>query len=210
MSTSNERRKRPARDAEPPRHYVYGVLGLLMAVLLIGTGGFLWLSSGGSTGLVGGPFTLVNGDGKTVTEQTFRGRFMLIYFGYTFCPDVCPTTLNNVADAMEKLGPKAARVQPLFITVDPKRDTPQVVKDYAEAFGANIVGLTGSPDQVARAAKAYRVYYAEHRNGSGPDDYTMDHSSLLYLMSPDGTFIAPVRADQSGDEMAAAIARFLP
>jgi protein SCO1/2 len=98
-------------------------------------------------------------------------------------------------------------VQPVFITVDPRRDTPSVMKDYLAAFGTSIIGLTGSQEQIAKVAKEYRIYYAEHRTGSGSADYTVDHSSLLYLMGPDGRFVAPIRTDQSGDEMAAAIAR---
>ena len=135
---------------------------------------------------------------------------MLVYFGYTFCPDVCPTTLTAVADAMDKLGPAgAARIQPVFITVDPKRDTPSVVKQYAAAFGPGVIGLTGTADEIAKVAKEYRVYYAEHRTGPGPDDYSMDHSSVLYLMGPDGAFIAPVRADETGAEMAASLKKLM-
>jgi protein SCO1 len=192
---------------------LYATMGVLLAILLIGAGGFLWLSSsssGGAGGLgIGGPFTLQDGSGKPVTDQNFRGRYMLVYFGYTFCPDVCPTTLNAVADAMDKLGPAASRIQPLFITVDPKRDTPEVVKQYAAAFGPSIEGLTGTPDEIAAVAKEYRVYYAEHRTGPGPNDYSMDHSSVLYLMSPTGGFIAPVRADQTGDEIAANLKKLM-
>ena len=134
---------------------------------------------------------------------------MLIYFGYTYCPDVCPTTLNAVADAMDKLGAKADRIQPLFVTIDPKRDKPAVVKQYAAAFGTRVVGLTGTDQQIAAVAKSYRVYYAEHRTGSGADDYTMDHSSVLYLMGPDGRFIAPIKADLAADALAAALLRFV-
>jgi protein SCO1/2 len=192
---------------------LYATMGLLLAILLVGAGGFLWLSSsngGGAGGLViGGPFTLRDGSGKAVTDQDFRGKYMLVYFGYTFCPDVCPTTLNAVADAMDKLGPAASRVQPLFITVDPKRDTPDVVKQYAAAFGPRIEGLTGTREEIAVVAKEYRVYYAEHRTGPGPNDYSMDHSSVLYLMSPTGGFVAPMRADQSGDEMAANLKKLM-
>jgi protein SCO1 len=192
---------------------LYATMGVLLAILLIGAGGFLWLSSssgGGPVGLrIGGPFTLQDGSGKPVTDQNFRGKYMLVYFGYTFCPDVCPTTLNAVADAMDKLGPAASRIQPLFITVDPKRDTPEVVKQYAAAFGPSIEGLTGTPDEIAAVAKEYRVYYAEHRTGPGPNDYSMDHSSVLYLMSPTGGFIAPVRADQTGDEIAANLKKLM-
>ncbi|HEY1412766.1 MAG TPA: SCO family protein [Rhodopila sp.] len=187
-----------------PTRMLYVTMGLMLAILLIGAGGFLWLSdSAGNSALrIGGPFTLQDGNGKPVTDKDFRGKYMLVYFGYTFCPDVCPTTLNAVADAMDKLGPAASQVQPLFITVDPKRDTAAVVKQYAAAFGPRIEGLTGTPDEIATVAKEYRVYYAEHRTGPGPNDYSMDHSSVLYFMSPNGGFIAPIRADQSGEDIA--------
>jgi protein SCO1/2 len=195
----------------PPNRVLYLTMGLLLVVLLAGAGGFLWLSgsSGNSPISIGGPFTLEDGAGKPVSDRDFRGKYMLVYFGYTFCPDVCPTTLNAVADAMDKLGTAASHIQPLFITVDPKRDTPSVVKQYAAAFGPAILGLTGTPEQIAQAAKEYRVYYAEHRTGPGPNDYAMDHSSVLYLMGPDGAFIAPVRADQSGDEIAANLKKLM-
>jgi protein SCO1/2 len=185
-------------------------MGTLLAALLIGVSLVMWRQngSGGMPG-IGGPFTLADGDGKTVTDKDFRGKYLLVYFGYTFCPDVCPTTLGAVADAMDKLGPAASRIQPLFITVDPKRDTPSVVKQYAAAFGSGIEGLTGTPEQIAVVAKEYRVYYAEHPTGKGPSDYSMDHSSVLYLMNPEGGFVAPVRPDQTGDEMAATLKKLM-
>jgi protein SCO1/2 len=194
-----------------PNRMLYATMGLIMAVLLLGAGGFLWLSGGNSSGRIGigGSFTLEDGNGKPVTDRDFRGKYMLVYFGYTFCPDVCPTTLNAVADAMDKLGPAAARVQPLFISVDPARDTPAVVKQYAAAFGPKIIGLTGTADEIAKVAKEYRVYYAEHRTGPGPNDYSMDHSSVLYLMDPSGGFLAPMRTDQSGDEIAANLRKLM-
>jgi protein SCO1/2 len=194
-----------------PQRMLYAVMGLLLAVLLLGAGGFLWLSSGsGNASMgIGGPFTLEDGGGKVVTDRDFRGAYMLVYFGYTFCPDVCPTTLTAVADAVERLGPDAGKLRPVFITVDPKRDTPPVVAKYAAAFGPGIIGLTGTPEQIAQVAKAYRVYYAEHRTGSGPNDYSMDHSSVLYLMGPQGDFIAPLRADQSGEEMASELRKLI-
>jgi protein SCO1 len=193
-----------------PPSYVYGVIGILIALLLLGTGAFVWLSGAGmSNSLVGGPFSLQDGDGRQISDLDFRGRYMLVYFGYTFCPDVCPTTLNDLADAMDKLGGKADRVQPVFITVDPKRDRPDVLKRYVAAFGPRLVGLTGSPAAIADVAKEYRVYYAEHRTGPGPDDYTMDHSSILYLMGPNGRFVAPIRADESGTQMAADLAKLI-
>ncbi|MGA3005840.1 MAG: SCO family protein [Acetobacteraceae bacterium] len=197
-------------DRGPSNGTVYAIIGLLVAVLLLAAGGYLFLSGSQPAALtVGGPFSLIDGDGKPVTDQTWRGKYMLVYFGYTYCPDVCPTTLTNVATALDKLGPKADQIQPLFITIDPKRDTPAVVKQYAAAFSPRLIGLTGTPEQIAVAAKAYRVYYAEHRTGPGPDDYSMDHSSVLYLMGPDGRFIAPVRADQDGPEIAAALTKLM-
>lgn len=189
---------------------LFAMIGLAMALLLIGTGAFIWLTGGSPAGIsVGGPFALVNGDGKAVGDTDFRGKYMLVYFGYTYCPDVCPTTLNAVADALDKLGAKADRIQPLFVTVDPRRDTPALVKQFAAAFSPRIMGLTGSAAQIATIAKAYRVYYAEHRTGPGPDDYTMDHSSVLYLMGPDGRFIAPIRADLPPEAMAASLAKLV-
>ena len=195
-----------------PNRFLYATIGLLLAVLMVGAGGFLWLSgnNGNNPISIGGPFTLEDGTGKLVTDQSFRGKYMLVYFGYTFCPDVCPTTLTAVSDAMDKLGTNtASHIQPLFITVDPKRDTPPVVAQYAAAFGPRIQGLTGTAEQIAQVAKEYRVYYAEHRTGPGPGDYSMDHSSVLYLMGPDGGFVAPVRADQSGDEIAANLKKLM-
>ena len=124
--------------------FIYGIIGLVVAVLMLGTGAFIWLSGGGTASLVGGPFMLEDGNGKQVTDRDFRGKYMLVYFGYTFCPDVCPTTLNEVADALDHLGAKADRLQPIFITVDPKRDTPAVMKQYAAAFTPRLIGLTGT------------------------------------------------------------------
>jgi len=206
-STSDPATGQPG-GSRPP-NFIYGIIGLLVAVLLLGTGAFVWLNGGGTASLVGGPFALQDGNGKQVTDREFRGKYMLVYFGYTFCPDVCPTTLNEVADALDRLGPKADRVQPIFITVDPKRDTPAVVKQYVTAFTPRLIGLTGTPEQIAQAAQAYRVYYAEHRTGTGPDDYSMDHSSILYLMGPDGKFIAPIRADESGTLMSEELSKYI-
>jgi protein SCO1/2 len=195
----------PPRGGPP----AYAIIGLLVALLLLGTGGFLWLNGEAGGPVVGGPFTLTNGDGQTVTDRDFRGKYMLVYFGYTYCPDVCPTTLNALADALDRLGAKADRLQPLFVTVDPRRDTPAVIKQYTAAFTPRIEGLTGTPAEIAAAAKEYHVYYAEHRTGPGPNDYSMDHSSILYLMAPDGRFIAPVRADETGAEIAADLTRLM-
>jgi protein SCO1/2 len=200
----------PPAAKPPSATTTYAIIGILVALLLLGTGTILWLSGTNPVkSMVGGPFALVDGDGRAVTDRDFRGKYMLVYFGYTFCPDVCPTSLNTVSDALDRLGSKADKIQPLFISVDPARDTPQVVKQYAAAFGPRIKGLTGTPAQIETVGKAYRVYYKEHRTGSGPGDYTMDHSSVLYLMGPDGAFITPVRAEQSGEEMAAVLGKLV-
>jgi protein SCO1 len=154
---------------------------------------------------IGGPFTLSTPDGTTVTDQTYRGQWLLVYFGYTFCPNSCPTTLLEVATALKKLGLDAVRVQPLFITVDPQRDTPKVVRQYIESFDPRIVGLTGTPQQIAAAAQEYGAYYVRHSTGAGPDDYVVDHSTYLYLMDPQGKFVRAFDSDTSGDRIADAL-----
>jgi protein SCO1/2 len=136
---------------------------------------------------IGGPFTLIDGHGKPTTNADFRGRFMLVYFGYTHCPDACPTMLSDMAAAIDKL-PAAdrARLVPIFITVDPGRDTPALMNEYAQAFGPEFVGLTGSQAAITKAEEAYHVYAVKHPLKNG--DYAMDHSSILYVMGPDGVF----------------------
>lgn len=156
--------------------------------------------SSSSSAQIGGPFALIDTSGKTVTDQTYRGKWLLIYFGYTFCPDACPTALNNISVALEKLGPDANKIQPFFITVDPKRDTPEVMADYLKSFDPRILGLTGSQTQTDSVAKAYRVYVAPQK--SGGDDYLVDHSAYLYLMNPQGKFVNVIAGDVAGDQMA--------
>lgn len=182
-----------------------------LLVLAVGVGGWFYLSHDAAEqiGGIGGPFTLEDGAGHAVTDHDLRGHYLLVYFGYTFCPDVCPTTLTAIAGALDKLGRQADQVQPVFITVDPERDTPKVMHDYTAAFSPRILGLTGTPEQIAKAAGAYRVYYAKHRTGEAAGDYTMDHSSIIYLMGPDGRFIVPIRADESAQQMATDIARHM-
>jgi cytochrome oxidase Cu insertion factor (SCO1/SenC/PrrC family) len=205
MSASTD----PPPRATRPAAFIYGIIGLVVAVLVLGTGAFIWLSQGGTASLVGGPFALEDGNGRQVSDRDFRGKYMLVYFGYTYCPDVCPTTLSDVADALDRLGAKADRLQPIFITVDPKRDTTAVMKQYTASFSPRLIGLTGSQEQIADVAREYRVYYAEHRTGPGPNDYAMDHSSVLYLMGPDGKFVAPIQADEDGAQIAADLNRLM-
>lgn len=139
--------------------------------------------------LVGGPFTMVKHTGEPVTEKNFAGKPMLLFFGYTFCPDVCPTELQVMAEALRQLGDKGSDIQPIFVTIDPARDTPAVMAAYVAAFGEQFVGLTGTPEQVKQIAGAYRVFYQKVDNKDAPDTYLMDHSSIIYLMDGESKFL---------------------
>ena len=150
---------------------------------------------------IGGPFRLRGPMNREVTDAEFRGRWMLVFFGFIRCPDVCPTALQNVANALDALGPDRRKVAPLFITVDPERDTPEVMQEYVSAFAPDITGLSGSPGQIAAVAKEYRVYYAKHPTGGG--EYGMDHSSILYVMDPRGRFAANFTHETGPDAIAA-------
>ena len=142
-----------------------------------------------SSALVGGPFTLTDHNGRRVTDQDFRGKYMLIFFGFTYCPDVCPGELQVMSAALDELGAEADKIQPIFITIDPARDTPEAMKIYVANFHPRLLGLTGSPEDIAQVAKAYRVYYAKAGESEQQADYLMDHSTILYLMGPDGKFV---------------------
>ena len=144
-----------------------------------------------------------------MTDQTYRGKWLLVYFGYTFCPNSCPTTLLAIAVALKKLGPDAAKVQPLFITVDPERDTPELMKQYAESFDPRIIALTGTPQQIAAAAQEYGAYYVRHKIGAGPENYVVDHSTYLYVMDPRGKFVRAFDTNTSGDRIADALRELL-
>ena len=159
------------------------------------------------TALIGGPFTLTTTDGKTVTDQTFRGKWMVIYFGYTFCPDACPTALSNMSDALQKLGKDADKLQPLFITVDPSRDTPQVMSAFLTSFDPRFVGLVGTEAQIDAVTGAYRVFFKLHKEEG--DNYLVDHSAYFYFMGPDGKFVDIVEGATPGDQMAGKIRKLL-
>jgi protein SCO1 len=178
-------------------------------VLLLATpqGGQPVQSSGAA--LIGGPFSLVGGDGKPVTDRDFRGRYMLIFFGFTHCPDICPAELQVVAQALEQLGDKAKKVVPIFITLDPERDTPEAMANYVKSFGPNFVGLTGSPEAIAAAAKAYRVAYSKVENKESAGDYSVDHSALVYLMDPEGRYVTHFSYGLSADQMAEKLGKSL-
>jgi protein SCO1 len=206
-------RKRAKADRHRRERRGLAAIVAVFALFIIGGAGALWGLGAprdeASAAAVGGPFQLVAGDGRVVTDRDFRGKYLLVYFGYTICPDVCPTTLQSLATALDALGPKADRVQPLLITVDPARDTPAVLAQYTAAFSPRLIGLSGTPEAIAAVEREYRVYAAIHRTGAGADDYSVDHSSVLFLMGPDGQFIARLRADASGPELAAALVQRL-
>jgi protein SCO1/2 len=227
--TENER-KNPgasaARDPQPGtarrRPSLMRRAAAVLAVLAIAAVGVLAVShyfapaappatAGSGTPAIGGPFTLVNQDGETVTEADFRGRYMLIYFGYTYCPDICPMSLQRNVAAMEALGEAADPIVPVLISVDPERDTPEYLKRYVEYFHPRMVGLTGTPEQVRAAANAYRVYYAKAPGEQAADDgaYLVDHSGFTYLMGPDGKFVKFYRHDMDPEAMAESLREVL-
>jgi protein SCO1 len=181
---------------------VGGILVLIAGVLI----GLAFRDQGkGAAGsplaaAIGGKFSLVDQNGKPFTDADMKGKWQLVFFGYTHCPDVCPTALNDLSLALDQLGAQKKDVGIVFISVDPERDTPEVLKAYAGSFGAPIEALSGSPDAVKQAAKDYKVYYAKHpRNDGG---YDMDHSALIYIMDPEGRFTATFTPDDTPETMA--------
>lgn len=184
------------------RQFLIGLYGATAVAAL----GAAWLylditqrQANGGAVTIGGPFSLLNGDSKRVTQADFKGKWLMIYFGYTFCPDACPTTLNSMAEMMSRIGADADKIQPIFITVDPARDKPDVMKQYTAAFDPRIVGLTGSVDDIAAAAKGYRVYFKKVGDGA---NYLMDHTTIIYVMNPDYQFAGVVEADLKPEAMA--------
>jgi protein SCO1/2 len=150
---------------------------------------------------------LTTPDGLAVTNETFRGKWLVIYFGYMSCPDVCPTTLASVTQAMKSLGPAADKVQPIFITVDPERDTPELIGEYVKFFDPRFVGLVGSPQQIAAAAQEFHVYYVARQLGN--NEYVIDHSSYLYVVDPNGRFTRLLSGDLPGHELGAQLAKLM-
>jgi len=187
----------------------------LIALLLIAAIAIFWAfreagppgEGGYGTPLVGGSFTLTDQSGKSRSDGEFRGKLMLVYFGYTYCPDVCPTELQTMSDALDKLGAAGEAVQPIFITVDPDRDTAEQLKNYAENFHPRLLALTGSAAQIAEAARAYKVFYQPVKQADG--DYLMDHTSIVYLIGSDGRYIAHFSDSVTAEQMAAEIAKHL-
>jgi cytochrome oxidase Cu insertion factor (SCO1/SenC/PrrC family) len=188
------------------------LFGAATLVLIVAVAGLLWhwdarqVQSSAGEALIGGPFTLTDQHGARVTEQDFAGRFMLVYFGYTFCPDVCPTSLTVMAAALDELpDAQADQVVPILITVDPARDTVEQLAAYAPLFHPRLVALTGSEEEVREAARAYRVYY--HVPEEDGDAYLVDHSTFVYLMGPDGSYRTHFGIDAAPEAMAEAIGK---
>jgi cytochrome oxidase Cu insertion factor (SCO1/SenC/PrrC family) len=197
-------------DRIPRRRTLVVAVALLVAAFTLAITSLLYQpnargpqSSG--TALVGGPFVAVNHKGEVVTEKTFAGKYRLMFFGFTFCPDVCPTELQVMSAALAKLGSDRERIVPIFVTVDPERDTPPVMASYVEAFDARLVGITGTPEQIALIAKAWRVFYQRIENKQRPADYTMDHSSLMFLMDGENRFLKHFQYETDPERLAQAI-----
>ena len=177
------------------------VLCFSVILLLVGPRG-----PSGLNAAIGGPFRLVDQDGRAVTERDFAGKPFLVFFGFTHCPDVCPTTLFEVSEIMRKLGPDADKTAALFVSVDPERDTPAKLKDYLASFDPHVRGLTGDAASLAAVAKTFRVYYKKVPLDGG--DYTMDHTALVYLMDKSGRFVAPFNLKRTPDVSAADLRRY--
>ena len=154
------------------------------------------------TATIGGPFTLVATNGQNVNDQTYRGKWALIYFGYTYCPDACPTALNSISVALDKLGSDAGKLQPLFVSVDPQRDTRDVMAEYLKSFDSRIVGLTGTKDQIDGVIKEFHLYVSRMHSGGDGDNYLVAHSSYIYLMDPQGTFVDVISGGSDGNAIA--------
>lgn len=187
------------------------LLGGLVAMAVLPGGRdrlFSGLPSAGKA-LVGGPFSLIDHNGRAITDKDFRGRYMLVYFGFTYCPDVCPSGLQVIAAALQKLGSKAERIVPVFITIDPERDTPEQLREYVKSFDPRLVGLTGTPHDVDAAAKAYRVYYKKVQDEKSTAGYTFDHTSIIYLMDPQGAYVTHFTHATSVDALADRLAKVL-
>ena len=196
----------PARSVR-----ILAISAAFLAGLLLCFGAVLMLSGRLSTPVaqvasIGGPFRLTDQNGQTVTDRDLKGRPFLVFFGFTHCPDICPTTLFDVSEILRSLGHDADRTRALFITVDPERDTPAVMKDYLSSFDPHLAGLTGDPAAIAAVAKAYRVYY---KKVPLDDGYTMDHTAIVYLMDKEGRFVAPFSLKRKTEAAAADLRRYM-
>jgi protein SCO1/2 len=187
------------------------IVGAFSASLVVGLLLMLWVTGGlknvAAPAAIGGPFQLTDQSGQTVTEKSLQGHPTLIFFGFTHCPDVCPTSLFEISEVLKALGKDADRVNAYFISVDPERDTKEAMKDYLSSFDPHLIGLTGTPDQVAKVISDYRVYARKVPLKDG--DYTMDHTALIYLMDRDGRFVSPFNLKRTPEQAAADLKHYL-
>ena len=159
---------------------------------------------------IGGPYSAVDHNGQNITEKNFLGKLQLIFFGYTYCPDICPTALTEISAALDLLGGQADQITPIFITIDPERDTPEYLKEYVAYFHPKTIGLSGSLEQIKAIARAYRIYFAKAKEDDGAsDEYLLDHSSITYLMGKDGKYLAHFSIGTSAEEIARRIRKYL-
>ncbi len=216
-------RKRPSSPLGVRLNVVFG---LLAVAAMAGYGLYAWQAKwrvaqarqyereslvnagNGDATTVGGSFTLVNHDGKTVTEKDFAGKYLLVTFGFTYCPDVCPTKLQDMSLTLDELGSDAQWVQPVFISVDPQRDTPEQMKGYVSLYHNSIIGLTGTPEQIAATAKTFKVYYKRGED-VGDGNYMMDHSTAIYLLGQDSKVLDVFAEGTTPEAMATAIKTYL-
>ena len=197
--------------SSPPSRRAVLATATLVAVAagLVALFGQRWLQAPPpDTVTIGAPFALTASDGRTVTDADYRGRYMLVTFGFTHCPDVCPTTLAAVATALDRLGDKADRVQPILITVDPERDTPAVLAAYVQAFHPRLIGLTGGTAEIEALVAAYRVY-AEKAAPDATGDYQVDHTAAVFLMDPDGRFLTLFSSTLDAEALAAGLNQYV-
>jgi protein SCO1/2 len=209
MTTAGRRARRRHHDRRS-----LALAGSAVAAILVLAGALLWLASPGPGGIarddrIGGPFSLVDDRGHAVTEHSFAGKYLVVYFGYTRCRDVCPATLNTLTASLSRLGRKADAVQPLFITLDPEHDTPAALHHFVTGFSARLIGLGGSKAAIDQVADEYRVVRALRPGPAGASDVTIEHSSVLYLIAPDGHFVAPIPSDASEMVIAQVLARYV-
>ena len=190
------------------RVFAIRIVATLVAVAIVGLAAFMLTSPSERprAALIGGAFALEDGAGKTISDQTLKGRPFLVYFGYTHCPDVCPTELARISDILGKMGDKS--IPALFITVDPERDTPKLMQDYVSSFNPAVIGLSGSPQAVEATEKTFRVY--ARKGQLQPDgDYSMDHSSIVYLMDKNGAFVEAFNVERSPEDAAKELEKYL-
>ncbi|KPF97489.1 copper-binding protein [Rhodopseudomonas sp. AAP120] len=187
------------------------IIAAFAGSLVVGLVVVLWLLGGlnkvAAPSSIGGPFQLTDQNGQTVTEQSLKGKPTLIFFGFTHCPDVCPTSLFEISQVLQAMGKDADRINAYFISVDPERDTPAAMKDYLSSFDPHLKGLTGTRDATDKIEKSYRVYAKKVETKDG--DYTMDHTALIYLMDKNGNFVAPFNLKRKPEEAAADLKRYL-